>query len=186
MLDLGASRMRFERVEPGHVIAWRSEDGNWVWAFVLEEQDGTTRLISRKPLPPTDARCTHRHVADGARIARNGAEDAARDQRARRAACFRSQRSHLNRRDALTTPLWSDALMPTGREWGSPVQLTGTRGERSCRSIGARQSGAAPGPGQKAPCGRKPLRPRMLHTRDVPSSIQVQTAAVSRRRYSGS
>jgi len=116
MLDLGASRMRFERVEPGHVIAWRSEDGNWVWAFVLEEQDGTTRLISRKPLPPTDARCTHRHVADGARIARNGAEDAARDQRARRAACFRSQRSHLNRRDALTTPLWSDALMPTGRE----------------------------------------------------------------------
>lgn len=47
MLDLGASRMRFERVEPGHVIAWRSEDGNWVWAFVLEEKDGTTRLISR-------------------------------------------------------------------------------------------------------------------------------------------
>jgi hypothetical protein len=47
MLDLGASRMRFERVEPEHVIAWRSEDGNWVWAFVLDEQDGTTRLISR-------------------------------------------------------------------------------------------------------------------------------------------
>jgi hypothetical protein len=46
-LDLGARRMRFERVEPGHVIAWRSEDGNWVWTFVLEEQDGTTRLISR-------------------------------------------------------------------------------------------------------------------------------------------
>ena len=47
VLDLGASRMRFERVEPGRVIAWRSEDGNWVWAFVLEEHDGTTRLISR-------------------------------------------------------------------------------------------------------------------------------------------
>jgi hypothetical protein len=47
MLGLGASRMRLERVEPGHVIAWRSEDGNWVWTFVLEEQDGTTRLISR-------------------------------------------------------------------------------------------------------------------------------------------
>ncbi len=46
-LDLGASLMRFERVEPGHVIAWRSEDGNWVWTFVLEEHDGTTRLISR-------------------------------------------------------------------------------------------------------------------------------------------
>src|SRR5437762_8244295 len=47
MLGLGASRMRLERVEPRHVIAWRSEDGNWVWTFVLEEQDGTTRLISR-------------------------------------------------------------------------------------------------------------------------------------------
>jgi hypothetical protein len=47
MLDLGASRMRFAHVEPDHVIAWRSEDGNWVWTFVLEEHDGSTRLISR-------------------------------------------------------------------------------------------------------------------------------------------
>ena len=40
--------MRLERVEPPHVLAWRSEDGNWVWTFVLKEQDGTTtRLISR-------------------------------------------------------------------------------------------------------------------------------------------
>jgi len=29
------------------VLAWRSEDGNWVWTFVLEERDGSTRLISR-------------------------------------------------------------------------------------------------------------------------------------------
>ena len=29
------------------MLAWCSEDGNWVWTFVLEEQDGTTRLISR-------------------------------------------------------------------------------------------------------------------------------------------
>jgi hypothetical protein len=39
--------MRMERVESAHVLAWRSEDGNWVWTFVLEEHDGTTRLISR-------------------------------------------------------------------------------------------------------------------------------------------
>ena len=32
---------------PGHVLAWRSGDGNWVWSFVLREQDGRTRLISR-------------------------------------------------------------------------------------------------------------------------------------------
>jgi hypothetical protein len=46
-LGLGSNRMRLERVEPGRVLAWRSEDGNWVWTFVLEEHDGTTRLISR-------------------------------------------------------------------------------------------------------------------------------------------
>jgi hypothetical protein len=46
-IGLGANRMRMERVESAHVLAWRSEDGNWVWTFVLEEHDGTTRLISR-------------------------------------------------------------------------------------------------------------------------------------------
>ncbi len=46
-IDLGANRMRLERVEPEHVIAWRSEDGNWVWTFVLTEDHGKTRLISR-------------------------------------------------------------------------------------------------------------------------------------------
>ena len=34
-------------VEHRHVLAWRSEDGNWVWSFVLEERNGNTRLISR-------------------------------------------------------------------------------------------------------------------------------------------
>jgi hypothetical protein len=46
-IGLGANRMRIERVDPEHVLAWRSEDGNWVWTFVLEQQDGRTRLISR-------------------------------------------------------------------------------------------------------------------------------------------
>ena len=46
-LGYGTNRMRFERVEPRHVLATRSEDGNWVWSFILEEQDGKTRLISR-------------------------------------------------------------------------------------------------------------------------------------------
>jgi hypothetical protein len=39
--------MRLERVEPDHVLAWRSEDGNWVWTFVLEGDEVSTRLISR-------------------------------------------------------------------------------------------------------------------------------------------
>jgi hypothetical protein len=43
----GTNRMRLERLEPGHVLAWRSGDENWVWSFVLSEHDGDTRLISR-------------------------------------------------------------------------------------------------------------------------------------------
>jgi hypothetical protein len=43
----GANRMRYEIVEPEHALALRSADGNWVWTFVLREQDGKTRLISR-------------------------------------------------------------------------------------------------------------------------------------------
>jgi hypothetical protein len=46
-ISLGPNGMRLERVEPAHVLAWRSENGNWVWTFVLKEHDGTTRLISR-------------------------------------------------------------------------------------------------------------------------------------------
>ena len=46
-LGYGANRMRFERIEPRRVLASRSEDGNWVWSFVLDEHDGQTRLISR-------------------------------------------------------------------------------------------------------------------------------------------
>jgi hypothetical protein len=46
-IGYGSNRMRIERVEPERVLAWRSEDGNWLWAFVLEERDGSTRLVSR-------------------------------------------------------------------------------------------------------------------------------------------
>ncbi len=44
----GPNKMRFRLVDPEHVLATQSEDGNWVWTFVIEEtQDGKTRLISR-------------------------------------------------------------------------------------------------------------------------------------------
>jgi hypothetical protein len=46
-IGYGGNRMRLELVEPQRVLAWRSEDGNWVWTFVLSERDGRTRLISR-------------------------------------------------------------------------------------------------------------------------------------------
>jgi hypothetical protein len=50
-IGLGANGMRLELVEPEHALAWRSEDGNWLWTFVLEDLGGRlgwrTRLISR-------------------------------------------------------------------------------------------------------------------------------------------
>ena len=46
-IALGPNRMLIERVVPGHVLSWRSEDGNLVWTFVLAQSDGITRLISR-------------------------------------------------------------------------------------------------------------------------------------------
>jgi hypothetical protein len=46
-IDYGPNRMRLERVEPERVLAWRSEDANWVWVFLLDERDGSTRLLSR-------------------------------------------------------------------------------------------------------------------------------------------
>ena len=46
-IGFGANQMRLERVEPEQVLAWRSVDRNWVWAFILREEGGTTRLISR-------------------------------------------------------------------------------------------------------------------------------------------
>jgi hypothetical protein len=39
--------MRVELLEPERVLATRSEDGTWVWTFVLEERDGGTRFLSR-------------------------------------------------------------------------------------------------------------------------------------------
>src|SRR3954468_22047100 len=46
-IALGSNRMRIELVDLEHALAWRSDDGNWVWTFVVEERDGRTRLISR-------------------------------------------------------------------------------------------------------------------------------------------
>ena len=46
-IGYGGNRMRLERVEPERVLAWCSQDGNWVWTFVLTQTNGNTRLISR-------------------------------------------------------------------------------------------------------------------------------------------
>jgi hypothetical protein len=47
IINFGRNGMRLERLEFEHVLAWRSEDRNWVWMFVLEQCGTGTRLISR-------------------------------------------------------------------------------------------------------------------------------------------
>jgi hypothetical protein len=46
-IGYGPNKMSFAIVEPDHVLATQSADGNWVWTFILREQEGRTRLISR-------------------------------------------------------------------------------------------------------------------------------------------
>lgn len=50
--------LRVQRLEAPHVLATRSDDGSWIWTWVLEPIPGGTRLLSRtrmatrsKPLP---------------------------------------------------------------------------------------------------------------------------------------
>ena len=49
----GRPWFRLERVEPERVLAMRSADRNWVWTFVLVEQAGWTRLLSRNRIRRT-------------------------------------------------------------------------------------------------------------------------------------
>lgn len=57
-ISFGSNTMRLQLCERPRSIAWRSEDGGWVWLFALREQGGRTRLISRNRfrLPGAGAR----------------------------------------------------------------------------------------------------------------------------------
>ena len=57
-IGYGSNLMHVELVEPEHVLAWRSEDGNWVWTFIIKSDNGSSRLISRNRfrLPTVAAR----------------------------------------------------------------------------------------------------------------------------------
>jgi hypothetical protein len=46
-IGYGTNQMRLELIDPERALAWRSDDGNWVWTFILREEHGVTRLISR-------------------------------------------------------------------------------------------------------------------------------------------
>ncbi|MFG1605220.1 SRPBCC family protein [Actinoplanes sp. NPDC049265] len=55
--------MRVEVCEPGRALAFRSEDGQWVWSFTLTPEGGGTRLVSRNRIAETGA-STGRRLAD--------------------------------------------------------------------------------------------------------------------------
>jgi hypothetical protein len=47
--------MRVEVLDPERALVMRSADGTWVWAFVLEDLGGRTRLLSRNRIAMPDA-----------------------------------------------------------------------------------------------------------------------------------
>ena len=75
-IGYGSNQMRVERVEHDHVLSWRSEDGNWVWTFVIKSGEDSTRLIAATAFACLARRPTW-HGSHGARVACNGVEDAA-------------------------------------------------------------------------------------------------------------
>jgi hypothetical protein len=60
--------LRVEQLVPKRALVVRSDDGNWVWAFVLEPGDAITRLISRnriaRPGAPWLQRAFARYVME--------------------------------------------------------------------------------------------------------------------------
>jgi hypothetical protein len=54
--------LRVEILDPGRVMVLRSDDGNWVWAFVLVPDGSGTRLISRNRIATPDASPVARFV----------------------------------------------------------------------------------------------------------------------------
>jgi hypothetical protein len=57
-IALGSNQMKIARVDQGRVLSFRSDDGNWVWTFILRPEGQGTRLVSRNRfrLPTTAAR----------------------------------------------------------------------------------------------------------------------------------
>jgi len=62
LLPLGEKgpRMRAEVVDRERTLTFRSEDGNWVWAFALYPDAAGTRLVSRNRIAVPDGSIVHR------------------------------------------------------------------------------------------------------------------------------
>ena len=54
--------MRVEVLDSQQAVVFRSEDGNWVWAFALYPEGGNTRLVSRNRIAAPNASFPRRLV----------------------------------------------------------------------------------------------------------------------------
>ena len=54
--------MRVEVLDSEQAVVFRSEDGNWVWAFALYPEGGNTRLVSRNRIAAPNASFPRRLV----------------------------------------------------------------------------------------------------------------------------
>jgi hypothetical protein len=59
-LGVKGPRLEVARLEPDAALVLRSDDGNWVWAFVLVPDGAGTRLLSRNRIRQPDASVTTR------------------------------------------------------------------------------------------------------------------------------
>jgi hypothetical protein len=87
-IGFGPNKMRLDLLDPEHVLAWRSDDGNWVWTFVLSGHDGRTRLVSRNRfrLPSAAARIGMLALEPGSLVMERGMLRGIRDRAERLAA----------------------------------------------------------------------------------------------------
>ncbi len=69
-ISFGANTMEIAVLEDQRTIVWREASGNWVWAFIIVEADGATRLISRNSfrLPTLAARIAMAPMMPGSLI----------------------------------------------------------------------------------------------------------------------
>ncbi len=69
-ITFGANTMEIAVLEDQRAIVWRERSGNWVWAFVIVESGGATRLISRNSfrLPTLAARIAMAPMLPGSLI----------------------------------------------------------------------------------------------------------------------
>lgn len=173
--------MRVEVVDPERAIVMRSEEGSWVWAFVLEPEGNATRFISRNRFVlkggPLERLAEMYLMEPGSLVMerkmllgiKSRAEKLARERAEAEHATVEAARSraHPGRRSC---GRWRACLTATGRQEGprdpidrvrrpdgrDPPQADHSLRRRRPRALGTDDRGP---PGRPARCSRLPRGP---------------------------